>query len=157
MKVFKFGGASVKDISGVENVAIILQSFPRIPVVVVISAMGKTTNSLEKILNQFRDQSDYTGELISLKNFHSRIVCGLFPEEHPVFQMVDDLFREMESRLKSARPYDEVYDQVVSYGELLSTVIVHQYLLFKKLSAGWLDARDYIFTDNTFRDRKSVV
>lgn len=154
MKVFKFGGASVKDISGVENVAIILQSFAHIPLVVVVSAMGKTTNALEKILNQFRDKADYASELSSLKHFHASIMVGLFPADHQVFAIVEDLFNEMESNLKVGEKYDEVYDQVVSYGELISTVIVHQYLVHKKVASQWIDARDYIFTDNTFREGK---
>src|SRR5687768_16143058 len=154
MKVFKFGGASVKDVSGVENVAIILQSFAHIPLIVVVSAMGKTTNALEKILNQFRGGSGYAAELSSLKHFHASIMEGLFPDQHPVFKMVEELFNQMESNLKTGEKYDEIYDQVVSYGELISTVIVHQYLVFKKLSSQWVDARDYIFTDNTFREGK---
>jgi len=154
MKVFKFGGASVKDIQGVENVAIILQSFTHIPLVVIVSAMAKTTNALERILNEFRDQRDHTAELSELKHFHASIMEGLFPSGHPVFAMVDDLFRGLESKLTREGNYDEVYDQVVSFGELISTVIVHQYLLHKKISSEWIDARDYIFTDNTFRDGK---
>jgi aspartate kinase len=154
MKVFKFGGASVKDVPGVENVAIILQSFAHIPLVVVVSAMGKTTNALERILNQFRDHGDHTAELSSLKHFHDSIIEHLFPIDHPVFHMVDQLFTDLESKLTTRGNYDEVYDQVVSFGELISTVIVHQYLLYKKLPSQWVDARDYIFTDNTFREGK---
>ena len=152
MKVFKFGGASVKDVRGVENVAIILQSFAHMPVVVVISAMGKTTNALEKILNRFRDHLDHTAELTSLKHFHASILAGLFPREHPVFKMAEDLFNDLESKLNREEKYDEVYDQVVCYGELISTMIVHQYLLHRNLSCEWLDARDYIYTDNNYRE-----
>ena len=154
MKVFKFGGASVKDVQGVENVAIILQSYLSSPLVVVISAMGKTTNALERILDHYCHNSDHTADLTSLKHFHASITTALFPEDHPVFSMVDALFFELESRLKPAANYDELYDQVVSYGELLSTVIVQQYLLLKKLSCRWVDAREYILTDNTFREGK---
>jgi aspartate kinase len=154
MKVFKFGGASVKDVPGVENVAIILQSFSHTPVVVVVSAMGKTTNALEKILNCFRDQSDYTAELTSVKQFHAMIMGRLFAAGHPAFNMVEALFSEMESKLKTGEKYDEIYDQVVSYGELISTVIVHEYLVQQKLPCEWVDARDYIFTDNTYREGK---
>jgi aspartate kinase len=154
MKVFKFGGASVKDAAGVRNVALILQSFIASPVIVVISAMGKTTNALEKILNQFRDGSDYTAELTSLKQFHASIMDGLFEPGHVVFKNVDNFFAELESRLQKDEKYDQVYDQVVSIGELVSTVIVHHHLLDQKLPCEWLDARDYIFTDNTFREGK---
>lgn len=154
MKVFKFGGASVKDVPGVENVAIILQSSDHVPLIVVVSAMGKTTDALERILNYFRDHSDHTVELSSLKHFHASIMEGLFPTGHPVFNMVDQLFTDLESELTRGGNYDEVYDQVVCFGELISTVIVHQYLLYKGLPGQWVDARDYIFTDNTFREGK---
>lgn len=154
MKVFKFGGASVKDVSGVENVALILQSYTASPLVVVVSAMGKTTNALESILNQYRTQSDYVSQLTGLKHFHASIMTALFAAGHPVFSIIDDLFVEMEAKLTGGNPYDEVYDQVVCYGELFSTVIVHQYLLDKKLHCQWMDARDYVFTDTTFREGK---
>ena len=88
MKVFKFGGASVKDIRGVENVAIILQSHSQIPLIIVISAMGKTTNALERILNQFRDHSDHVAELNALKHFHASIMAGLFPERYRFYPFV---------------------------------------------------------------------
>lgn len=154
MKVFKFGGASVKDIKGVQNVAFILQSFTDTPVLIVVSAMGKTTNALERILGQFRHRTDHTAELKALKHFHATIIEGLFPRQHRVFEMMDELFRQMESQLTVDGNYDEVYDQVVSYGELLSTMIVHQYLLLRQIDCAWLDAREYIFTDNTFREGK---
>lgn len=154
MKVFKFGGASVKDVPGVANVAIILQSFAHFPVMVVISAMAKTTNALERILNQYRNNLDHTAELSALKHFHASIMAALFPEGHSVFSLVNDLFNNLEATLTREGSYDVAYDEVVSYGELLSTVIVHQYLLHKGLSCRWIDARDYIFTDNTFREGK---
>ena len=154
MKVFKFGGASVKDVSGVKNVAIILQSHVRSPLLVVVSAMGKTTNALESILNQYRGHIDHSAELSKLQYFHASVMSGLFPPEHPVFKMVDDLFHELGSKLNMEDPYDELYDQVVCYGELLSTVIVHEYLIFKNLLCHWVNAREFVWTDNTFREGK---
>lgn len=154
MKVFKFGGASVKDVAGVENVALILQSFAHVPVVVVVSAMGKTTNALERILNHFRNGTDHSSELYALKHFHASIMGGLFPPNHPVFHKADILFNELAAHLRKDGSYDEVYDQVVSYGELISTVIVNEYLLLKRLSSQWVDARNYILTDETFREGK---
>lgn len=154
MRVFKFGGASVKDASGVANVAVILQSYAVPPTVVVVSAMGKTTNALERILNSHRSQEDTTVELTGLKHFHATIMAGLFPAAHPVFDTVAKRFSELESALDRDGEYDVVYDQVVSYGEILSTVIVHEYLLLKNLSCRWIDARAYICTDSTFREAK---
>jgi len=154
MKVFKFGGASVKDVAGVKNVAFILQSFARHPILIVVSAMAKTTNALERTLNLFRSGDDHTAELTTLKHFHARIMQELFGEHHPVFGRVTGLFNELEQKLNRDDPYDEVYDQVVSYGELISSVIVHHYLLEQKLPSEWVDARDYIRTDDTFREGK---
>lgn len=154
MKVFKFGGASVKDVKGVENVALILQSFTHVPVVIVVSAMGKSTNALERILNHFRDGTDHRTELSALKHFHASIIEALFPTDHRIFKQVDVLFDELASQLRADGPYDEVYDQVVSYGEIISTLIVNEHLLLKGLKSQWVDARDYIFTDETFREGK---
>lgn len=154
MKVFKFGGASVRNISGVENVATILQSTAASPLLVVVSAMGKTTNALERILNQYRNSLDHTPELSFLKHFHASIMEGLFRKDHPVFGEVESLFHELESKLNRDYPYDEVYDQVVAMGEILSTVIVYHYLRARHLKVAWVDAREYIFTDNTFREGK---
>lgn len=154
MKVFKFGGASVKDARGVENVALILQSHIDTPLLIVVSAMGKTTNALERILNNFRSNLDHHGELSALKHFHASILETLFPQAHPVFARVEALFFHLESQLRTDDNYDEVYDQVVSMGELISTVIVHEYLLSKGLSSRWIDARDFVSTDDTFREGK---
>jgi aspartate kinase len=152
MKVFKFGGASVKDISGVKNVAKILQSHLDTPVVIIISAMGKTTNALEKILALFRESRDYTAELQHLKQFHASIMEGLFAPDHVVFKAVAALLEKLEMELSLDEKYDQVYDQVVSFGELISTVIVHQHLREEGLRCEWLDAREFIFTDSTFRE-----
>ena len=154
MKVFKFGGASVKDSRGIENVALILQSFTDTSIIVVVSAMGKTTNALENILNQFRDNRDYSAELSALKHFHASIIHELFPSGHPVYERIETLFSSLESWVKTPGGYDEIYDQVVCHGELISTVIVHEYITLKNLSSHWVDARDYIVTDNTYREGK---
>lgn len=154
MKVFKFGGASVKDVEGLKNVALILESFAGTPILIVVSAMGKTTNALEQMLNNFRDGRDYKSGLADVKHYHANIMQGLFPSGHGVFAQVDNLFGELESKLIKPAPYDEVYDQVVSFGELISSVIVHHYLVHWNLSNRWIDARDYITTDRTFREGK---
>ena len=154
MKVFKFGGASVKDAPGVENVALILQSHIQTPVLIVVSAMGKTTNALEAILNKFRSRIDHQPELSALKHFHASIMEKLFPPGHAAFARIASLFEQLESGLNADDNYDQVYDQFVSMGELISTVIVHEYLLVKKLPSRWLDAREYVSTDNTFREGK---
>ena len=154
MKVFKFGGASVKDSKGVKNVAAILQSYPQESIVVVVSAMGKTTNALEKILSLYRSGGDYTAELENLKNYHHTIMKELFNTLHPIWKDIDEVFATLDLQLKKERPADQAYDQVVSIGEILSTIIVHHYLLNQNVTSEWLDARDFIVTNNTYREAK---
>src|SRR5690606_33314401 len=128
MRVFKFGGASVNTARGVRNVALILQSHADKPVLIVVSAMGKTTNALEQLLNEYRNGGQYSTQLATVKHFHAHIMEDLFPTGHTVFNRVAKLFEELESRLSNTHDYDEAYDQVVCYGELISTVIIHHYL-----------------------------
>lgn len=154
MKVFKFGGASVKDADGVRNVAKILQSQSRQKLVVVISAMGKTTNLLEKILNSYLKNTSHTEELDALKSYHFNIMHNLFPPGHPVWNSVETTLKAIENALQTPGNYDQVYDQVVSQGEVLSTQIVSHYLTTAGIDSCWIDARKYIFTDSTFREGK---
>jgi aspartate kinase len=154
MKVFKFGGASVKDPKGVKNVATILQLYPGKPLVIVISAMGKTTNALEKILSLHQQATDYTPELDKLREYHFAIMRELFNDLHPVWNDVNQIFKNLEVQLKKNYAPDQAYDQVVSLGEILSTVIVHRYLLNQNIISEWLDAREYVMTNDTYREGK---
>jgi aspartate kinase len=154
MKVFKFGGASVKDPKGVKNVAAILHSFPPQPLVIVISAMGKTTNALEKILSLFKAGQNHRPELASLVKYHTDIIDALFSADNTVKSEVQKIFDTLEDALVKKDSFDQVYDQVVSVGEIVSTVIVHRYLVEENIPAEWVDARDYISTDDTFREGK---
>jgi aspartate kinase len=153
MKVFKFGGASVKDAAGIKNVATILQSCAREHLVIVISAMGKTTDALERLLTLYRSGQNYLPELIPLKEYHATIMDGLFPETHPVKTMINTLWNDLEKQLKTSNE-DQLYDQVVSFGEIVSTQIMAHYLIDQKLPVRWLDARDYVVTDSNFREGK---
>jgi len=155
MQVFKFGGASVKDAAGVMNVCEIIRAHSRPENVIVISAMGKVTNALEKITNAILTNSTDVESLITeLKEQHLSIACDLLPPSHPVFNEIESLIAEIywiaeESQLKN---YDYEYDQIVSIGELLSTRIVAAYLNAIGISCEWIDARDLIRTDDTFRE-----
>ena len=155
MKVFKFGGASVKDAEGVRNVASIISSHLAEKPFIVISAMGKVTNALEEICNAFVNKSGECLELIEkLKSFHFSIAQELLPQNHPVFDDLENIFAELywaveEEQIKS---YDYEYDQIVSAGEMLSTRIVAAYLNHIGISVVWQDARDLIRTDETFRE-----
>jgi len=154
MKVFKFGGASVKDPKGVKNVATILHLFAAQPLVLVISAMGKTTNALEKILSLARTGNSFRTELDNLKQYHFQIMSELFADNHPVWNDVEDIFKRIESKLAKNWTLDQSYDQIVSEGEIISTIIVHRYLLEKKLPVEWLDARDFVVTDSAYREAR---
>ncbi len=157
MKVFKFGGASVKDAAAVKNVAAVLKMFPNEDLVVVISAMGKTTNALEKVVNAcFQDKEKAHPLLNEVKEFHHSIMEELFAETtHPVFEKVNNFFVEIDWVLEEEpRSYGFIYDQIVSIGELISTAIVSAYLNSISINNVWQDVRDILQTDNTYREAK---
>jgi len=157
MRVFKFGGASVKDAEAVRNVANILQNYKGERLVIVVSAMGKTTNALERVVDAYYQK---TGEaqayLDELKQAHSVILGALFEANDPIFDTVNDTLVEIEWVLEEEpeESYDYIYDQIVSIGEFLSTHIVSAYLCKVELPTTWLDARNVILTDNTYRAAK---
>jgi aspartate kinase len=153
MKVFKFGGASVRDAAGVKNVATILQSYAREQLIIVISAMGKTTDALERILSLYRSEQNPHTELTLLKEYHDAIIRGLFTENHPIKNTVSQIWKGLEEQL-TPKDEDLLYDQVVSLGEIVSTQIVAHYLIDQKLPVQWLDAREYVSTDSNFREGK---
>jgi len=156
MQVFKFGGASVKDAKGVRNVATVLETTGPKQKVVIISAMGKTTNKLETIISLYFSKSkDFSVAISELKNDHYEILDELFEDRsHPVYTRTNYFFDEMSiffDRNKSPN-YDFVYDQVVGFGELISTSIVSYYLKSVGLDNVWHDCRNLIDTDDTYRD-----
>lgn len=158
MKILKFGGASVKDAESVKNLASILSLYEGVPLVVVISAMGKTTNALEKVVNAYCNRNSNLHDLLQdVKSFHAEIIDTLgFAASHPVRSDVENVFVEIDWVIEEepSRDYNFIYDQVVSQGEMLSTRIVSAYLNEKGLLNHWLDIRDCLITDNTYRDAK---
>lgn len=152
MKVFKFGGASLRDSAGVKNVASIIGSERPNNLLVVVSAMGKTTDMLERVLSAASSKQDYRAALGDLKKYHHEIIEGLFPDPSPVAGEVDIHFADIEKQLRSAASFDQVYDQIVCKGELVSSVIVHHYLLSKNIASVWHDSRTSVNTDNNFRE-----
>lgn len=157
MKIFKFGGASVKDAASVKNVADIIRLFPGEKLVVVVSAMGKTTNALEKVVHAHCNK---TGEaaafLQEVRAYHDSILEVLFPDTNAeVYGKVNNFFVEIDWVLEEdPRSFDFVYDQIVSVGELISTAIVQAYLSQEGIACAWMDIRDGIHTDNTYREGK---
>lgn len=156
MEVHKFGGASVKDDNGVKNITRVLKSLTATPKIIVISAMGKTTNAIEEIINSYFHTPEKVKENIDLiKSKHLAIANNLFKTpNHSIFTCIENLFTELEYFLeKNKSPnYDYVYDQVIIYGELLSTKIVSTYLNENNFENTWIDARNLIKTDATYRD-----
>lgn len=155
MKVFKFGGASLKDATGVQNVASILQQFSQEQLVIVVSAMGKTTNALEEVVAAYVKQTGQAQELYeAFKEKHYAIMRDLFEPGDEVFTVINDTFVEGEWMLeeKPSDNYDYIYDQIVCMGELVSSKIVAAYLNKVNLKTTWLDARDVVATDNTYRE-----
>lgn len=156
MKVFKFGGASVKDAAGVMNVHDILLKVGHENVVIVVSAMGKTTNALEIVIKNYFDKSNQLQSSIQdVRKYHNAILLELFENEnHLVFKEVNHLFLELELFLNSNKSpnYNFVYDQVVSLGELVSSTILTHYMNEKGIKTNWVDVRNLIKTDNNYRD-----
>jgi aspartate kinase len=156
MKVFKFGGASVKDAEGIKNVFDLLNKVGAEEVLLVISAMGKTTNALEVVIkNYFEKSSAFHASLQEVRKYHNQILLDLFEEEdHEVFFTVNSHLADLEYFLRSNKSpnYNFVYDQVISYGEIVSTTIVSYYLNEKGLKNNWIDVRNFIKTDTNYRD-----
>jgi aspartate kinase len=156
VQVFKFGGASVRDKEQIENVTEILKHFRDVNLIVIISAMGKTTNALEEVVDRyFYKTGDPYIKLEEIKKQHYSILDLLVPGSS-MLQELNDVFISIEWILEEEveDSYAYVYDQIVSAGELLSTKIVHAYLLKEGLSSHWLDVRDVLITDDTYREAK---
>lgn len=156
MKIFKFGGASIKDALGVKNVANILQQEGASNCLLVISAMGKMTNAFENIVNSYvnNDQEKLVESIDFTINYHTKIINDLFQDEHVIHQNITILFGEMIHFLAKniAKEYDYLYDQIVCYGELLSTTIVSEYLTDIGVTNTWKDVRKLVITDAVYRD-----
>ena len=156
MRVFKFGGASVKDADAVRNVVNVLKEVGYQDTLVVISAMGKMTNAMEKVVESyFNDKANVQSSLQEVVEYQDNIITDLFQNQnHPVYNRVKMLFDEVRGFLawNKSPKYGFVYDQVVCYGELLSSTIVSAYLNEVGISNQWLDVRTLIKTDTTNRD-----
>lgn len=156
MKVFKFGGASVKDAASMKNVANIIAQYTSDKLVIVVSALGKTTNALEQVVKAyFAKNGEAQKHIQQLKDNHFGICKGLFEDDnHPVYDALNNFFVEMEWQVEEEREeeYNYVYDQIVSVGELLSTTIISHYMNSIGITNTWLDVRDVIKTDDTYRE-----
>lgn len=155
MKILKFGGASVKDAEGIQNVCNVLKTIKANEVLVVVSAMGKTTNALEVVVKNYFDRSDELQSSVqSVKEYHFEIISNLFKPTHLVFSEVENYFFDLNRFLEQNKSpnYSFVYDQVVSFGEMISSKILYHYLKDNCFDLTWLDSRNFIKTDNSYRD-----
>ena len=154
MKIFKFGGASVKDAESIKNVAVVLATEHFSNCLIVVSAMGKTTNALEKVVQNYFDKENYETEVKTIKENHLKITTELFSKDHPVLAEIAVFFDDINSFLRRNKSpnYSFVYDQVVSCGEMISSKILSEYLNDIQFKNVWLDARDYIKTDSQYRE-----
>ncbi|MGB3198320.1 MAG: aspartate kinase [Saprospiraceae bacterium] len=159
IQVFKFGGASVKNHEGIRNVANIIQTYGvQKPLVIVVSATGKTTNQLEEVIKQKFVQSDQAVQLLkAIQEKHNHIAQELeFEADHCIYQEIHEHIVEAEWVIEEDRemPFDYAYDQIVSVGELISSRLLHRWLEKIGLHAEWLDARELILTNDTYRDAR---
>ncbi|WP_367868448.1 aspartate kinase [Pedobacter sp. WC2423] len=156
MQVFKFGGASVVNAEAVKNLVAIIQQAEKENLLIVVSAMGKMTNKLELLSNAYISGQENTHDLLDeVKAYHFNILNDLFDNHsHPIFNDVANTFVEIEWLLEedASDAPDYIYDQIVSIGEVVSTKIVAAYLNESNISAVWADARNFIKTDNTYRE-----
>jgi len=156
MRLFKFGGASVKDAEGIRNVYSVLQTVGFEDVLLVISAMGKTTNALEVVIkNYFEKSPELQSSIQEVKKYHNQILLDLFEDDkNAVFTDVNSLFAELDHFINQNKSpnFNFVYDQIVSFGELISTTIVSHYMNFMGIKTQWIDVRNLIKTDTIYRD-----
>jgi aspartate kinase len=154
MKVYKFGGASVKDAEGIKNLVKIVKKESD-NLVIVVSAFGKTTNALEKVLKAWlNDDENFATLLDAVRQSHSSVITDLFGPDSEVQGSMDISFALLNDHLLNGNrgEYDFEYDQIVSYGEVWSTMIVASYLIKTGFKASWIDLREILVTDDRYRD-----
>ncbi len=154
MNIFKFGGASVKDAAAVQNLAKIINEYTE-PLVVVVSAMGKTTNALERLVQAYFDQDLNTSKILEeIRSYHFEIMKDLFPNDNLAFNQIESVFSEMKDKLSQSpsQTFNFEYDQLVSFGEIVSTSIVNLYLNHFGILSEWVDIRNVLKTDANYRE-----
>jgi len=155
VKVYKFGGASVKDAESIKNLVRVLKHEGYKDTLIVISAMGKMTNAFEKVINAYYNNSeDLSDQITIVRNFHIELIENLFEDKQPVLFEIELLFGQLSGFLaiNKSIDYNYIYDQIVCYGELLSTKIISNYLNEVGIFNNWVDVREYIKTDAYYRN-----
>lgn len=155
MRVFKFGGASLRDVENIKNVSEIIRNNCDTPLLIVVSAIGKTTNALEDVVRAYFAQNNTATDILNtVREKHEKIMHTLFDKNDEVWAQINDLFVEADWVLEDEPhdAFDYIYDQIVSLGELLSSRIMAAYLKKSGTNATWLDARDVVRTDDSWRE-----
>lgn len=154
IKVYKFGGASIKDSKNIKNLAHVLKTVGCERTFMIISAIGKTTNALEEIVEKYFIKGNINEKINEINKYHNKILNELFPKEHKIFKEINYFFQDIEAILRRNKSpnYNFIYDQIVSSGELISTKIISEYLNFINIKNTWIDVRDYIKTDDSYRE-----
>jgi aspartate kinase len=153
MNIFKFGGASLKSSDRIEQVANIIHSQAKKPLLVVVSAMGKTTDALERVVSAALAHTSAESEIQALESYHLQLIQELkLPYE--IENEVSGLFRELLFATQQTGERDLIYDHIVSFGEVISSKIIAAFLKHKGFTVQWVDARKFIQTDNSFREGK---
>ncbi|HMJ71273.1 MAG TPA: aspartate kinase [Cyclobacteriaceae bacterium] len=156
IKVFKFGGASLRTSDAIRNASKIVGIYSEDPeekLLIVASAMGKTTNALEKLLELSGAGKSFEAQWQQLRDYHLGIMKELFAEDDPVFKKIDEQFEKIKAGAAEKGDYDMVYDQVVSHGEIISTIILASFLA-KDFPVEWIDATKYVKTNSNFREAR---
>lgn len=154
MRVFKFGGASVANVEAIKNTCEIIKAYNQQPMVVIVSAMGKTTNALEQLAQLFFKEEPFKEAVEEIINYHYQIIDFLFDGNRDMAVTANKYIGKLTERLQRepSENFDYEYDQIVSFGELISTSILSDYLNYTGLQNNWVDARHVVRTDNSYRE-----
>ena len=155
MQILKFGGASIKNSTNIKKVADILKNIDCNNTIVIVSAIGKTTNAFENIVKLYlKDSDQFTNSIIELHNFHINILKELFTENHAIYKIINDDFIEISNFFKKNKSpnYNFIYDQIISFGEILSSKILNEYLTSIGIKSSYKDVRELIKTDSYYRN-----
>ena len=155
MQILKFGGASIKNSTNIKKVADILKNIDCNNTIVIVSAIGKTTNAFESIIELYlKDSDQFTNSIIELHNFHINILKELFTENHAIYKIINDDFIEISNFFKKNKSpnYNFIYDQIISFGEILSSKILNEYLTSIGIKSSYKDVRELIKTDSYYRN-----
>ena len=155
MQILKFGGASIKNSTNIKKVADILKNIDCNNTIVIVSAIGKTTNAFENIIELYlKDSDQFMNSIIKLHNFHINILKELFTENHAIYKIIKDDFIEISNFFKKNKSpnYNFIYDQIISFGEILSSKILNEYLTSIGIKSSYKDVRELIKTDSYYRN-----